>query len=83
MNRACEGCRGPSDDCNAESLAKVFHEELGLTKDDVVRKFRKYAGNTAIPEGAKFMSERKIYVGYVAREEGDGALDMLISAEED
>jgi coenzyme F420-reducing hydrogenase alpha subunit len=27
------------------------------------------------------MSERKIYVGYVAREEGDGALDMLISAE--
>ena len=27
------------------------------------------------------MSERKIHVGYVAREEGDGALDMLISAE--
>jgi len=27
------------------------------------------------------MSERKIYVGYVAREEGDGALDMVISAE--
>ncbi len=27
------------------------------------------------------MSERKIHVGYVAREEGDGALDLLISAE--
>jgi len=27
------------------------------------------------------MSERKIYVGYVAREEGDGALDVVISAE--
>ncbi|MGI6649812.1 MAG: oxidoreductase [Bacillota bacterium] len=46
LNRACEGCRGPSDDCNAASLARVFHEQLGLTKDDVVRKFRKYAGNT-------------------------------------
>jgi coenzyme F420-reducing hydrogenase gamma subunit len=55
LNRACEGCRGPSDDCNAESLAKVFHEELGLTKDDVVRKFRKYAGNTPqFQKGAKF-----------------------------
>lgn len=27
------------------------------------------------------MSERKIYVGYVTREEGDGALDVVISAE--
>lgn len=27
------------------------------------------------------MSDRKIFVGYVAREEGDGALDLVISAE--
>ena len=46
LNRPCEGCRGPADDCNAASLAKFFHQELGLSRDDVVRKFRKYAGNT-------------------------------------
>jgi coenzyme F420-reducing hydrogenase gamma subunit len=51
LNRQCEGCRGPANDCNAASLAKTFMEDLGLSKDDVVRKFRKYAGNT--PEFSK------------------------------
>ncbi len=51
LNRACEGCRGPANDCNAASLARTFMEDLGLSNDDVVRKFRKYAGNT--PEFSK------------------------------
>jgi coenzyme F420-reducing hydrogenase gamma subunit len=51
VGRGCEGCRGPASDCNAASLAKTFAAELGLSKDDVVRKFRKYAGNT--PEFGK------------------------------
>lgn len=51
LGRPCEGCRGPASDCNAASLARSFVEELGLSRDDVVRKFRKYAGNT--PEFSK------------------------------
>lgn len=51
LNRPCEGCRGPANDANAASLARAFADQLGLTKDDVVRKFRKYAGNT--PEFSK------------------------------
>jgi sulfhydrogenase subunit delta len=51
LGRACEGCRGPASDCNAASLAKTFSEELGLSRGDIVRKFRKYAGNT--PEFSK------------------------------
>jgi len=51
LNRQCEGCRGPANDCNAAALAKTFMEDLGLSKDDVKRKFRKYAGNT--PEFSK------------------------------
>lgn len=51
LNRQCEGCRGPANDSNAASLAKTFLKDLGLSRDDVVRKFRKYAGNT--PEFSK------------------------------
>lgn len=50
LNRPCEGCRGPASDCNAVSLAEKF-KELGLSRDDIIRKFRKYAGNT--PEFSK------------------------------
>ncbi len=50
LNKPCEGCRGPANDANAASLARTFLE-LGLSKDDVVRKFRKYAGNR--PEFSK------------------------------
>ena len=50
LGRPCEGCRGPASDCNAASLARTFID-LGLSRDDVVRKFRKYAGNT--PEFSK------------------------------
>ena len=46
LNRPCEGCRGPADDCNATSLARVFRDELGLSQEDIIRKFNKYAGNT-------------------------------------
>lgn len=45
VSRACEGCRGPSDDANTESLAQSFME-YGLSKDDIVRKFKKFAGET-------------------------------------
>ena len=44
-NRECEGCYGPMSDANASSLARQFRE-IGLTRDDVIRKFRKYAGIT-------------------------------------
>jgi coenzyme F420-reducing hydrogenase gamma subunit len=43
VNRECEGCYGPMSDANAASLAKEFLD-IGLSKDDVLRKFRKYAG---------------------------------------
>lgn len=45
LNRPCEGCRGPANDANTVSLAQKFLE-LGLTREDVRRKFLKYAGNT-------------------------------------
>lgn len=44
--RICEGCYGPMSDANAESLARTFMEECGLSKEEVIRKFRKYAGTT-------------------------------------
>ena len=44
-NRECEGCYGPMSDANASSLAEKFLE-IGLARDDVTRKFRKYAGIT-------------------------------------
>ncbi len=45
VNRECEGCYGPMSDANAASLAKEFLD-IGLSKDDVLRRFRKYAGTT-------------------------------------
>ncbi|MEM4245906.1 MAG: oxidoreductase [Candidatus Bathyarchaeia archaeon] len=42
--RVCEGCYGPMTDANARSLALEFIERCGLSKEDVMRKFRKYAG---------------------------------------
>lgn len=50
LNRDCEGCYGPMSDPNALPLAETF-KKIGLTKDDIVRKFRKYAGTT--PEFCK------------------------------
>jgi len=44
-NRECEGCYGPMSDANASSLAQQFLK-IGLTRDDITRKFRKYAGIT-------------------------------------
>lgn len=43
--RECEGCYGPMSDANAEALAGVF-KEMGLSHEDIARKFRKYAGTT-------------------------------------
>ncbi|MCL4425055.1 MAG: oxidoreductase [Firmicutes bacterium] len=48
--KVCDGCRGPANDANAESLARSF-TEYGLHKSDVIRKFRKFAGLT--PEFSK------------------------------
>ncbi len=59
LGRECEGCRGPASDCNAESLAEVFIDELGLSKADVARKFLKYAGNT--PEFSKGVGHYEHY----------------------
>lgn len=41
--RACEGCRGPSSDANTLSLARSWRE-AGLSKHEVARRFRKFAG---------------------------------------
>ncbi len=43
--RECEGCYGPMSDANPQELARVFRK-IGLTDRDIVRKFRKYAGDT-------------------------------------
>ena len=43
--RECEGCYGPMSDANAEHLARLFKKN-GMSDDDAVRKFRKYAGMT-------------------------------------
>jgi coenzyme F420-reducing hydrogenase gamma subunit len=45
VGRVCEGCYGPMSDANPDELAKVFRR-AGLSEEDVVRKFRKYAGIT-------------------------------------
>jgi sulfhydrogenase subunit delta len=43
--RECEGCYGPMSDANPSPLAEEYRK-LGLSSDDIVRKFRKYAGTT-------------------------------------
>ena len=45
LGRTCNGCRGPSNDANAASLARTFGE-YGLRARDVSRLFRKFAGMT-------------------------------------
>ncbi len=44
LGRECEGCYGPMSDANARQLARLFTEELGLSEEEVLGKFRKYAG---------------------------------------
>jgi coenzyme F420-reducing hydrogenase gamma subunit len=52
--KVCDGCRGPADDANAASLARVFLQDLGLTPREVVLRFRKFAGNRPeFAEGVK------------------------------
>jgi len=46
VNRECEGCYGPMSDANATSLANLF-QEIGFTRDEISRRFRKYAGITS------------------------------------
>lgn len=43
LGRICEGCYGPMSNPNVVSLAAIF-KEMGLSEDDIIRKFRKYAG---------------------------------------
>jgi len=50
FNRDCEGCYGPMTDANATSLAEEF-KGIGLSSDEILRKFRKYAGTS--PKYAK------------------------------
>lgn len=45
--RECEGCYGPMSDANSSSLAQVFMK-MGLNREEVTRKFRKYAGNAQL-----------------------------------
>ena len=43
LGRECEGCFGPMSNPNASSLASIF-KDIGISDDDIVRKFRKYSG---------------------------------------
>lgn len=43
--RECEGCYGPMSDANPSPLASEFRR-LGISADDLVRKFKKYAGTS-------------------------------------
>ncbi len=45
VNRDCENCYGPMSNPNASALAETLRK-IGLPGDDIVRKFRKYAGTT-------------------------------------
>lgn len=45
LGRECEGCFGPMSNPNAAALADIF-KEIGLHRNDIERKFRKYAGMT-------------------------------------
>jgi len=45
LDRICEGCYGPMSNPNVESLAGIF-KQMGLSRDDIIRKFRKYAGTS-------------------------------------
>ena len=41
--RDCYACFGPSDDPNPEALARCF-EDLGLSREELVRRFRSFTG---------------------------------------
>src|SRR4030042_1035986 len=43
LGRECEGCFGPMSNPNAAALGSIF-KEIGLSDEDIKRKFRKYAG---------------------------------------
>lgn len=43
VGRACEGCYGPMSNPNVKAMVEKLRE-IGLSDDDIVRKFRKYAG---------------------------------------
>jgi len=43
VGRACQGCRGPADDCNVAALAAAMLEQ-GAEPDDIRRRFRLFAG---------------------------------------
>ena len=45
LNRECEGCFGPMSNPNSEALASIFRD-IGLNEEDIIRKFRKYAGTS-------------------------------------
>lgn len=52
VGRPCYGCRGPVTEANVLPLMKQFME-LGLSKEDVIRKFRSYAScNSAFGKAA-------------------------------
>lgn len=42
LNRICEGCYGPMSNPNVNSLSQIF-EDIGLTKEEIEKKFKKYA----------------------------------------
>ncbi|KYH37183.1 MAG: NADH:ubiquinone oxidoreductase-like, 20kDa subunit [Candidatus Bathyarchaeota archaeon B24] len=43
VGRVCEGCYGPMSDPNIASMVERL-KEIGLSDDEILRKFRKYAG---------------------------------------
>jgi len=45
VSRPCEGCYGPMSNPNVKSMVERLRE-IGLADDDIMRKFRKYAGTS-------------------------------------
>jgi sulfhydrogenase subunit delta len=45
MNRACYSCFGPMKQANGLALAKKF-KQMGLSRDDIVRKFTEFGADT-------------------------------------
>lgn len=45
MNRACYACFGPMKQANSSALAKKF-KQMGLSKDDIIRKFTQFGADT-------------------------------------
>ena len=77
--RGCYGCYGPMETPNTAALAREWRA-LGAVPRDIQRAFRTFnAMAEPFFKEAQPMATRTIRVDYLARVEGEGALDLHIS----